>query len=580
MAFQNHQLVDEIKSRIDIFDLVSERLTLKKVGQNWIGLCPFHSEKTPSFTVNPSKQIFHCFGCNKGGDVITFLMDYEKLTFQETLMELARRTGVEYKLSGFDSRDFQKKSVILDILKESAAFYATQLKSNIKVIEYLLRRGITEDSQIRFSIGYAPTDSNSLYSFLRRKGFKDEIIRDAGVVSREKRRDLLFKRIVFPIFNVSGDVIAFGGRVLDNQMPKYLNSPETAIFNKRRVLYGLSQAMKHGTSTRNEDFIVVEGYFDVIASHQHGFTNTVAPLGTALTEEQSRLLKRFTDQVIMVFDGDEAGLRAARRGFATLLKSGLEAKALMLEKGEDPDSFLRKGGAKIYSSNLLKRALTFTEFFATQQGDKQSFLKEAVEIVASMNDKIRQGYLLKSLARSFDIDERFLVDSIVKKNQHLIKVQIESTAKSQKRPKEEEHILGIVIQNPELVKQVLGPLSLDDFQNKTVREILKAIVSINEKQSDKFLQQLLQSVKDEEEKNLITKLALNDNFKKEPLKLLRGWILTILEKKVEKEYQMIQNQLKEMKSYIDDEIRNSMLKKANELALQRSQLFNERKSLR
>ena len=188
--------------------------------------------------------------------------------------------------------------------------------------------------------------------------------------------------------------------------------------------------------------------------------------------------------------------------------------------------------------------------------------------------------LLKSLARSFDIDERFLVDSIVKKNQHLIKVQIESTAKSQKRPKEEEHILGIVIQNPELVKQVLGPLSLDDFQNKTVREILKAIVSINEKQSDKFLQQLLQSVKDEEEKNLITKLALNDNFKKEPLKLLRGWILTILEKKVEKEYQMIQNQLKEMKSYIDDEIRNSMLKKANELALQRSQLFNERKSLR
>lgn len=577
MAFQNHQLIDEIKSRIDIFDVISERLSLKRTGMNWVGLCPFHSEKTPSFTVNPSKQIFYCFGCHKGGDVITFVMEYEKLSFPEALMELAKRAGVQYRHSGFDSEEVQKKSIILNILKESVAFYATQLKSNKAVVEYLLRRGITEDSQIRFSLGYAPGGSNSLYSFLMNKGFKDELICEAGVVSREKRMDMLFNRIVFPIFNVSGEVIAVGGRVLDNRLPKYLNSPETVLFNKRQVLYGLSQAMNQGTYARKDEFIVVEGYFDVIASHQHGFTNTAAPLGTALTEEQARLLKRFSERVVMVFDGDEAGLRAARRGFATLMKAGVEAKALILEKGEDPDSILKKQGTEAYSS-LLKKALPFAEFFAAQKGDKQFFLKEAIEIVSSVQDKIRQGYLLKFLAKTFDIDQRFLFDAIVKKNKPVRKVQKTTAAGSQRRPKEEELILGIVIQKPDLADRIFGLLHLDDFQNNIVREIFQRILSFNEKESNRLLQRLIESAKDDNEKNIITELALKEDLNFEPEKQLKDLALKILQNKVEKELHIIQSQLKELNSH--DVIRNSLYKKVVELALQRNQIDAERKSLR
>jgi DNA primase len=574
MAFQSSQIVDEIKGRIDIFDVISERLPLKKAGQNWVGLCPFHSEKTPSFTVNPSKQIFHCFGCHTGGDVITFFMRYEKLSFLETITELAKKAGLQYEPSRSDYLEKDKNAVFLEILKEAASFYITHLNKDKTVVDYLLSRGISQESQRRFYIGYAPNVTNGLYTFLTGKGYQEAAIRDAGVLSKEKRMDLLRKRIVFPIFNISGEVIALGGRVLDNSLPKYLNSPETVLFNKRRVLYGLSQAIQQN---KRDEFIVVEGYFDVIASHQHGFTNTIAPLGTALTEEHSRLLKRFTRKVVMVFDGDEAGLRAARRGFATLFKSGIEAKALMLPKGEDPDSILKTQGAKTYSA-LLEMAMPFADFFAAQNSDKQTVLKEAIEIAASMPDNIQQGYTIKALAKAFAIDERFLVNTMLNSKKHYLLNPVSTSSPVQKRPKEEECILGIVIQNPHLISHVFDLLFLDDFQDNIVKGLIQHIVSTDEKDSDKLIQSLIQSAQSDEEKSLVTKLAFKESLKNEPEKMLRAWILIILEKKIEKESQIVQSKLRQMNSP-GDVSRDAMLNKVRELALKKFQLSQERKSL-
>ena len=563
MAFQSSLIVDEIKGRIDIFDVISERLPLKKAGRNWVGLCPFHSEKTPSFTVNPSKQIFHCFGCHTGGDVITFFMRYEKLSFSEAVTELAKRVGLQYEPSKSESHEKDNKAVLLEILNEAVSFYINRLKADTEVVNYLLSRGISQESQKRFYLGYAPNVTNGLYTFLTGKGYQETAIHEAGVLSKERRMDLLRKRIVFPIFNISGEVIALGGRVLDNSLPKYLNSPETALFNKRRVLYGLSHAIQQGKTT---EFIVVEGYVDVIASHQHGFANTVAPLGTALTEEHSRLLKRFTKNVLMVFDGDEAGLRAARRGFATLLKSGIEAKALMLPKGEDPDSILKTQGAAAYSA-LIEKALPFADFFAAQKDDKQTLLKEAIEIAASMPDNIHQGYTIKALAQAFAIDERFLVNTMLKSKKHYPLKPSSASPLHQKRPKEEEGVLGIVIHNPHLINQVFGSLCPDDFQDNTVKRLLQHIVSTAEKDTDKLIHHLIQTVQSDEEKSLVSELALEEVFKQKPEEVLKAWVLVILEKK-------IQHQLRELRQNNSD---IDSKKKIMELALKKHQLSQEKR---
>ncbi|MEK6529094.1 MAG: DNA primase, partial [Nitrospirota bacterium] len=279
----DNSALEEIKSKLDIVEVISEYIPLKRAGQNWRGLCPFHAEKTPSFMVSPSKQIYHCFGCGTGGDIFTFLLKYENLSFQEALNILAEKAGVTLKKFQKNTAKTGEKESILNLHKDALIFYQNSLVKNQKAVRYLADRGINSKAQKLFFVGCAADSWDALFSYLQNKGYKAEEIKKSGLIVRGTKNyyDVFRNRIIFPIFNMRGEVIAFGGRVMDNSMPKYLNSPETPIFNKSRTLYGLSHAKESIKKTGTA--VLVEGYLDVITAHMYGFSNTVAPLGTALT---------------------------------------------------------------------------------------------------------------------------------------------------------------------------------------------------------------------------------------------------------------------------------------------------------
>ncbi|MDH5203902.1 MAG: DNA primase, partial [Nitrospirota bacterium] len=369
---KSDRLLEEIKYKIDIVEFISDYVNLKKSGQNYKALCPFHPEKTPSFMVSQSKQIFHCFGCGIGGDVVSFLMKHENLSFGEALRYIARKAGI--KITDFTvSKDFyEKRDKILHVNKEAMNYFIKTLNVSEAARAYLKKRGIHEESIHNFCIGYAPDEKDSLFKYLKKMGFSDSLIKDAGLGLSDERgyRDVFRKRIIFPIFNYQNDVVAFGGRVMDSSLPKYLNTPETEVFKKGEALFALNLAKEE---IRKKGYaIVVEGYLDAIVCHQYGFKTTVAPLGTALTSSYSeqkhqhspdshlqrlhkqhlQWLKPLTGKVVLVFDSDEAGVAAAKRSLSILSECDFRIKILLLPKGEDPDSFLRKNGEQNFKKLL------------------------------------------------------------------------------------------------------------------------------------------------------------------------------------------------------------------------------------
>ncbi|MCJ7484300.1 MAG: DNA primase, partial [Thermodesulfovibrionales bacterium] len=338
-------LLEEIKSHIDIVEFISDYVALKKSGQNYKGLCPFHSEKTPSFMVSQTKQIFHCFGCAAGGDVVSFLMKHDNLPFGEALQYLAKKSGLKITDSAFDKNFSAKRQKILQVNEEAMKFYMGALRQSNTAMAYLEQRGISEDALTTFSIGYAPDQRNTLSLHLKKMGHSDSILMNAGLAVADGKgcRDWFRGRILFPICNMRNDIVAFGGRVMDNALPKYINSPETEIFKKSETLYAINLSKDE---IRKKGYaLIVEGYLDAIMCHQHGFKNTVAPLGTALTSRHVHKLKSLTNRVVLVFDSDDAGVSAARRSLSILCETDIRAKVLLLPPGEDPDSFLRKTGS-------------------------------------------------------------------------------------------------------------------------------------------------------------------------------------------------------------------------------------------
>jgi DNA primase len=346
------RLLEEIRSKVDIVDFISDYVPLKKSGQNYKALCPFHAEKTPSFMVSQPKQIFHCFGCGAGGDVVSFLMKHETLSFNEAVQVIAKKAGIKIGEFAYDKDRAEKREKLLAINREAAQFFIKNLLNSETAQDYLKKRG-TEDSSIRaFSIGYAPPKRDSLMKYLKKTGYTDSLIKDAGLIVSDERgiRDVFRGRIIFPIYNYQHDIVAFGGRVLDDSLPKYLNSPETEIFKKGDTLFGLNLAKEE---IRKKGYaVLVEGYLDTIICHQYGFKNTVAPLGTALTSKQLQRLKPVANKVVLVFDSDAAGVAAAKRSLEILSECNFRAKVLLLPEGEDPDSFLRKKAASLLKGCL------------------------------------------------------------------------------------------------------------------------------------------------------------------------------------------------------------------------------------
>jgi len=503
------RLLEEIKTRIDIVDFISEYVQLKKSGQNFKALCPFHSEKTPSFMVNPSKQIFHCFGCGVGGDVVSFLMKHENIPFNEALHNIAKKAGIDLREFKFDKEHTEKRDRILQINREAMNYFIKNLKGSEVAKTYLRKRGIEEDSLKGFSIGYATAEREGLIKHVKKMGYSDSVIKEAGLaVSYEKgSRDIFRERIIFPIFNNQGDTVAFGGRVLDDSLPKYLNSPETGVFKKGETLFGLNLAKEE--IRRKGYSLIVEGYLDTIVCHQYGFKNTVAPLGTALTSKQLQRLKPLTGRIVLVFDNDDAGVAAAKRSLTILFENNFRAKVLLLPEGEDPDSFLRKEGSQPFKK-MLSNAMSVIEFLVvTSKSDKIDTVREALEMISNINDLIIADELLVELSDRTRINETALRGEL-KKIKKKIRTSISGIVKQDKKTenKEEYLLLSAVISFPEKADYVLSRLDIDELKVESVRSLFKKIKGLG----DKLSTGSILDKADDEEKSMITELSLKPGF--------------------------------------------------------------------
>jgi DNA primase len=413
--------IDEIKSRVDIVELVSEYLTLKKAGRNFVGLCPFHQEKTPSFTVNREKQIFYCFGCGQGGNVITFLMKIAGKSFPEAIKDLAQKAGIVLP-PRVTSRESREKETLREKISELNLRAAQQFARNLyspagkDARHYLQDRGISEETIKQFRLGYAPDSWDSLTNHIEGSGIPLKLAEQAGlVISGKEGRfyDRFRSRLIFPIENIFGEVIAFGGRILDKGEPKYLNSPESPVYIKGKNLYGLN---KTKDAIRGRDFaLIVEGYFDLISLVNAGVSNVVATLGTALTREHLELLRRYTANVVALFDPDEAGKRAVDRSLELFLETRMKARVLILPDGLDPDDYVKKFG-KDNLETLISRAQPLSDYYIENIigggktfEDKREIIKTAMEFIEKISDKKEKALFIKRVAEKTGVNEELLI---------------------------------------------------------------------------------------------------------------------------------------------------------------------------
>lgn len=409
------EVIQQVREQSDILSIISEYTHLTKKGNSYLGLCPFHNEKTPSFSVNEEKQMYYCFGCGAGGNTITFLMQKENMTFVEAIKYLADKAHINIEEASNTKEERAKinlRNELLEIHTDAARFFYKQLMKpeHQSILEYLLKRGLNMQTIKHFGIGYAPSDYTILYNHLKQKGYSDESLLQSGLVNISKKSSILYDRfsdrIMFPIFNLQKRVIAFGGRVLGNEMPKYLNSPESILFNKSLNLYGLNFAK----SVSHESYILVEGYMDVIAMHQAGFTQTVASLGTAFTASHAKLLKRYTKEVIIMYDSDNAGVNATLRAIPILRKEGVQVRILQLEGAKDPDEFMKQNGTE-KMAELIQKSKSDTWFKIHQLekeydiGDteqKIKFLQEVSKVISELESSIEQNIYLSEIAMRYD----------------------------------------------------------------------------------------------------------------------------------------------------------------------------------
>lgn len=410
----------EIKSRANIVDIIGEYTNLKRSGSSFKGLCPFHNEKTPSFTVDEKKQLFHCFGCGVGGDVVSFIMQKEGLSYAESLKYLAEKTGVNLSYTD-DFSNNEKNKILYDINKDIMMFYYKNLLTNKDAINYLKKRSLSSAIVNTFMLGYAKNSWDDLLRYVEYKGYDKDDVEKLGLIKKSpkgKYYDKYRNRIIFPIINHYGNVIGFGGRSIDNAMPKYLNSPESEIFKKRYNLYGMNIFKKQ----KNKDIILVEGYMDVIALNNHGIAYAVASLGTALTNEQAKLIKRYADNVFICYDQDEAGIKAANKAVDIFLAENVIAKVIKLDKGLDPDDFIKKFGKDkflerqdmAYDAYNYKYNNILDIYSNAKDNEKYEKLDLFVEFLASIDKDLTREIFINNVSTLFSIDKNTLNQAINK----------------------------------------------------------------------------------------------------------------------------------------------------------------------
>ena len=481
------QVIQEVRERTDLVSLVSGYVSLQKKGSNYFGCCPFHNEKTPSFSVNTKEQFFYCFGCHKGGNAVTFLMEMENITFPEALKELADRAGItlpQAELSEQEKRRQEERTRLYEMNREAARFFYYQLtrtEQGARAREYLAKRGVSEEYMRRFGLGYSAVGKNSLFQYLQGKGYRADEMEKARLVSirNGKVYDYFFNRLMFPIFNSAGQTIAFGGRVMGNGEPKYLNSPETEVFNKRRNLY----AMQFAKKSRRKEALMVEGYMDVLSLHQAGFDNAVASLGTALTQEQALLIKRYFNDIVLIYDSDQAGTQAARRAIPILEQAGLRVRVLRVPEAKDPDEYLKKHTAEDFQA-LIDNAMNPIDFemLVLEESHRGGTVEDKVQTVRGMaqrlaeieNDIERQIHI-QDTAEKLKVDPVALkkeVDEIRRTTGILNRQPVAPVSQREEKVSARTQLLSVLIHRQELIPTVRRYLSAEDFQPPGEKEEL------------------------------------------------------------------------------------------------------------
>lgn len=496
--YYSEDVIAEVRQRSDIVDLVSSYVALKRRGRDYVGLCPFHSEKTPSFSVSPERQSFHCFGCGVGGNAISFVMQYENLSFPEALRFLASRAGMqlpEREPSAAEKRERSLKERLLEMHKLAATHFYQLLhtEEGKHAYQYLRQRGLSDETIRKFGLGFSSKRPGELYRFLKQRGYTDAELRESGLVTIEERgaRDKFWNRVMFPIMDSNSRVIAFGGRVMGEGEPKYLNSPETKLFDKSRNLYGLNYARR----TRADHVILCEGYMDVIALHQAGFVNAVASLGTALTEQQVLHLKRTLSTAavaVLSYDSDNAGIKAARRAIPLLRGAGFTPKVLSMQPHKDPDEFIKALGREAYAEraeNARNALLWEVDVIAKQHdlqdpAEKTAFYQETAALLCSFSEPLERNNYVDAVAREQMIPADALRDLVnrmgsagVGQRSEQPQIRRETRTAAGKKAKEsaseksQKLLLGFMADEPQLFSQLSAWISESDFTHPFYREL-------------------------------------------------------------------------------------------------------------
>ena len=492
--YYSDELIEEIRSKNDIVDVISGYVRLQKKGSSYFGLCPFHNEKSPSFSVSRQKQMYYCFGCGAGGNVFTFLMEYENYSFLEALKFLADRAGVdlpemEYSKEAKERADL--KAVLLEINKLAAQYFYVQLKNKQgeAAYRYLKNRALDDEIIKAFGLGYSNKYSDDLYRYLKSKGYKDDVISKAGLISFDEKKgvyDKFWNRVMFPIMDVNNRVIGFGGRVMGDAKPKYLNSPETPVFDKSRNLYGLTRAR----TSRKSYFLLCEGYMDVISLHQAGFQNAVASLGTSLTPGHASLIKRYVNEVYLTYDSDEAGTKAALRALPILKEVGITARIIRMDPYKDPDEFIKNLGAQAFEERIHKARNGFMfsleilerQFDMTTPEGKTEFMKEAAKRLTEFEEEIERNNYIEAVAKAYHVGyedlRKLVVKTAVQTGLAKPAVKAKSTVNREKEDgnlKSQKILLTWLIEDVEIFRQIKKYITPQDFSEglyRTVAELL------------------------------------------------------------------------------------------------------------
>jgi DNA primase len=583
-GFFSEEKVSEIRDRSSILEVVSDHVTLKKAGKNYRGLCPFHSEKTPSFMVNEEKQIFHCFGCGAGGDVFTFLMKVGNFSFPQAVEELAKRYGVNLprrELSPVQKKEITKKEVLFQINQTVSEYFHSLLTREREGEEgrrYLSQRGMRQEMIEEHRLGYSLDRWDGLVQYLRERKVPLEMAWELGLILPKKKEgwyDVFRGRVLFPIFDLHHRIVGFGGRVIKEGQPKYINSSESIIYHKGEVLYGLHVAKRY--IPEKDCVIIGEGYFDLLTLHQCGLKHSVATLGTALTTKHIRTLKRYTENLITVFDADQAGVQATLRSLPLFLEEGVVGKMILLPKGEDPDGFLRKGNLEDFERRVAG-AVPLIDFFfewlmktydVKSINGKVKVVEEGVALIGKIPDRIRRDFYMKVLAERLDLQESILYEMLRSSPKNRLKAEedLKKRFVEESFPKSEEMVVRLMVHQPELIPVISEEGILREFESPILRKIAEKLEGLYHKKGRLDLTEALGCF-EEDLKGRLCEFAFQESGLEgeQREKILRDCIQKIRKKRLKKDGSELLKRIKEAEKQKGEKGLEALLMECQELA--------------